>query len=55
MSDEQLAELFEALVAVKAKRPGVDKVFLRGFNAGIDFAIAALPKLEDEAETGREI
>jgi len=48
MSDNQMAELYERLVEGKKKDVPVERVFLRGFNAGIDFAIKALRLSCDE-------
>ena len=39
MSDVQMAELYERLVKGKSKMATAERVFLRGWNAGIDFAI----------------
>lgn len=43
MSDQQMADLYEKLVAGKANVKLVEQVeskaFLRGWNAGVDFAI----------------
>lgn len=58
MSDNQIAELYERLVAAKHKNLPVERVFLRGFNAGIDFAIKALRLSCDEVideDVSREI
>lgn len=48
MSDNQMAELYERLVAAKKKDLPVQRVFLRGFNAGIDFAIKQMKLSCDE-------
>lgn len=48
MSDNQMAELYERLVAAKHKNVPIQRVFLRGFNAGIDFAIKAMRLSCDE-------
>jgi hypothetical protein len=48
MSDNQMAELYERLVAAKHKNVPVQRVFLRGFNAGVDFAIKAMRLSCDE-------
>lgn len=34
-----MAELYERLTAARAKRPSVEQVFLRGWNAGLDKAL----------------
>jgi hypothetical protein len=43
-----MAELYERLVAAKKKDVPIQRVFLRGFNSGIDFAIKALRLSCDE-------
>lgn len=48
MSDNQMAELYDRLVAGKSPNPSVERVFLRGFNAGVDFAIKAMRLSCDE-------
>jgi hypothetical protein len=48
MSDAQVAELYERLTKGRAIRPPVDKPFLRGWNAGIDFAIKEMRLACDE-------
>jgi hypothetical protein len=59
LSDQQMAELYERLIGGKSKKATADRVFLRGWNAGIDFAIKQMrltcdeiveePKQEDSA------
>jgi hypothetical protein len=39
MSDNRMAELYERLVEGKSRVATTERIFLRGFNAGIDFAI----------------
>lgn len=48
MSDQQTAELYERLVAGKSKKVTVERVFLRGWNAGIDYAIKQMKLSCDE-------
>ena len=48
MSDGQMAELYERLVKGKKKKPGLDQIFLRGWNAGIDFALKQMRLSCDE-------
>lgn len=48
MSDQQAAEIYERLVAGKSKQATEDRVFLRGWNAGIDFAIKQVKLSCDE-------
>jgi hypothetical protein len=51
MSETQIEELYEALVA--AKKPGVQggaHRFLAGWNAGLDYAIEQLRKVENRQE-----
>lgn len=48
MSDQQMAELYERLVAGKANNVTVERVFLRGWNAGIDYAIKQMRITCDE-------
>jgi hypothetical protein len=43
-----MAELYERLVQGKKKKPGLEHVFLRGWNAGIDFAIKQMKLTCDE-------
>lgn len=54
MSDQQMDELYERLVAGKSKQATSERVFLRGFNAGIDFAIRQQRMICEEVDT-REI
>jgi hypothetical protein len=42
MSDAQFADLYERLIKGKATSPSHERVFQRGWNAGIDFAIKQL-------------
>jgi hypothetical protein len=42
MSDNQMAELYERLVAGREKKVLVNQPFKRGWNAGIDFAIRCM-------------
>jgi hypothetical protein len=48
MSEQRFAELYERLNAGKAKRPSTEQVFLRGWNAGVDFAIKQMKLTCDE-------
>ena len=48
MSEEQAAELYERLVAGRSKLATSERVFLRGFNSGIDFAIKQMKLSCDE-------
>ena len=48
MSDQQMAELYERLTAGRSKQATAERVFLRGFNAGIDFAIKQMKLTCDE-------
>jgi len=48
MSDQQAAELYERLKAGKSKQATAENVFLRGWNAGIDFAIRQVKLTCDE-------
>lgn len=50
MSDQQMAELYERLVAAKFKegRPAFEYPFQRGVNTGLDIAIRALREVCDE-------
>jgi hypothetical protein len=48
MSDQQMAELYERLNGAKSKRVTVERVFLRGWNAAIDFAIKQMRLVADE-------
>ena len=48
MSDQQMAELYERLVGGKAKNATSERVFLRGWNAAIDWAIKQMRLTCDE-------
>lgn len=48
MSDQRYAELYERLTSGKKKKPSIEQVFLRGWNAGIDFAIKQMKLTCDE-------
>lgn len=49
MSDQQVAELHERLTGGKSKKPPtIDQVFLRGWNAAIDWSIKQLKLTCDE-------
>jgi hypothetical protein len=48
MSEQRYAELYERLVAGKKKKVTGEQVFLRGWNAGIDFAIKQMRLTCDE-------
>ena len=48
MSEQRYAELYERLQDGKKKNPSVEQVFLRGWNAGIDFAIKQMKLTCDE-------
>jgi len=48
MSDQQMAELYERLNAGKAKRATAERVFLRGWNAAIDWNIKQMRLACDE-------
>ncbi len=48
MSEQQVAEFYELVTRAKVPRPPVDRVFHRGWNAGIDFAIRAMRTACDE-------
>lgn len=48
MSDQQMAELYERVVAGKAKKAGKDRVFLRGWNAALDWVIKQMRVVADE-------
>ena len=50
MSEQQMAELYERLVAGKKKETSSDYPFNRGWNAGVDFAIRQLRLSCDEAD-----
>ena len=48
MSEQRFAELYERLVGGKKKNPSTEHVFLRGWNAGIEFAIKQMKLTCDE-------
>jgi hypothetical protein len=48
MSDAWTAELYERLSRAKAKNATADRVFLRGWNAAIDFSIKQMKLTCDE-------
>lgn len=48
MSDAQFSELYERLMAAKSKRATPDRVFLRGWNACIDFVVKQMHKVEEK-------
>lgn len=48
MSDEQMAELHQRLVNGKSNAATSERVFLRGWNAGIDFALKQIRLTCDE-------
>lgn len=48
MSEQRFAELYERLIAGKKKNPSIEQVFLRGWNAGIDFGIKQMKLTCDE-------
>lgn len=48
MSDQQAAEFYERLVAGKSRQATAERVYLRGWNAGIDFAIKQMKLTCDE-------
>lgn len=48
MSEQRYAELYERLTNGKKKKPSGEQVFLRGWNAGIDFAIKQMKLTCDE-------
>lgn len=48
MSEQRYAELYERLTAAKKKNLPIERVFLRGWNAGIDFAIKQMKLTCDE-------
>jgi hypothetical protein len=51
MSDAQMAELYERLVKGKSAHATSERVFLRGWNAGIDYAMKQMRLTCDEPET----
>lgn len=48
MSEQRFAELYERLTSGKSRKADADHVFLRGWNAGIDFAIKQMKLTCDE-------
>lgn len=48
MSEQRYAELYERLTNGKSRKADADHVFLRGWNAGIDFAIKQMKLTCDE-------
>ena len=48
MSDQLAAELYERLSGAKSKSATKERVFIRGWNAAIDFAIKQLKLTCDE-------
>ena len=50
ISDAQIAELYERLAAGRSSQASDERVFLRGWNAAIEFAIRALRQSCDEPE-----
>ena len=48
MSEQRFAELYERLTNGKKNKPTTEQVFLRGWNAGIDFAIKQMRLCCDE-------
>lgn len=48
MSEQRFAELYERLTNGKSKQATPERVFLRGYNAGIDFAIKQMRLCCDE-------
>jgi hypothetical protein len=48
MSEQWTAELYERLSSAKSSQATSDRVFLRGWNAAIDFAIKQLKLASDE-------
>ncbi len=48
MSEQRFAELYERLTNGKKKNPSIEQVFLRGWNAGVDFAIKQMKLTCDE-------
>ncbi len=43
-----MAELYERLMAAKSKQTRPDRVFLRGWNACIDFVVKQMRLVEDK-------
>ncbi len=54
MSEQRYAELYERLIGGKKKNPTIEQVFLRGWNAGIDFAIKQMKLTCDEVIEEKE-
>ena len=54
MSDAQIAELYERLVAGRSKSVRPDRVFLRGWNAALAYAMREMKKACDEPVEGAE-
>jgi hypothetical protein len=48
MSEQRFAELYERLTMGKSSQATPERVFLRGYNAGIDFAIKQMKLTCDE-------
>lgn len=48
MSEQRFAELYERLTNGRSRKADADHVFLRGWNAGIDFAIKQMKLTCDE-------
>ena len=48
MSEQRFAELYERLTKGKSPKADAEHVFLRGWNAGIDFAILQMRLCCDE-------
>lgn len=48
MSEQRFAELYERLTMGKSMQATPERVFLRGYNAGIDFAIKQMRLTCDE-------
>lgn len=54
MSDQQMAELYERLVKGKSAVASNERVFLRGWNAAIDWAIRQMRLACDEPVEDKE-
>lgn len=55
MSEQWTAELYERLLSAKSKEATRERVFLRGWNAAIDFAIKQMKLTCDEpVETDKD-
>lgn len=50
VTEAGLTEFYERLTAAKSRRPSVDNVFLRGWNAGLDKAIREARLVFDDPE-----